>query len=132
MMNHQISRRVAVWVDHQEASLVTFAGDNLKAEEKLFSGVGPHTDGRGWSQHRFEAHRYEMLKYFYEAVIDHLGPADEILILGPGQVKHELHQRIEHYKGLKGKVVALINAPRLTEVELIAQVESFFEANRVD
>jgi len=69
-----------------------------------------------------------MLKHFYEEVIDHLGSVDEILILGPGQAKHELSNRIEHHKGLKGKVIDLVNAPEMSEVELIAQAEAFFKS----
>ena len=61
-------------------------------------------------------------------MIDHLGPVDEILILGPGQAKHELNNRIEHHKGLKGKVMDLVSAPEISELELITQAEAFFKS----
>lgn len=125
-MNRRISRRVAIWIDHQEAIRITFLGEQVTGEEELYSEVGPHTHGGGWSQHRIEAHRHEVLKHYYEEVIQHLGPVDEILILGPGQAKHELHQSIEQHKGLRGKVVAVRSASRLTERELIAEAEEFF------
>jgi len=66
------------------------------------------------------------LKHFYDEVVHYLSSADDVLILGPGQAKHELRRRIEHHKILKGKVLALINASRLTEAELIDQAEAFF------
>jgi peptide subunit release factor 1 (eRF1) len=125
-MNHHIARRVAIWIDHREAILITFRGEQVTGEEELFSEVGPHTHGGGWSQHRIEAHRHEVLKHYYEEVIQHLGPVDEILILGPGQAKHELHQIIEQHKGLKGKVMAVNSASRLSERELIVEAEEFF------
>ena len=86
----------------------------------------PRTHGGGWAQHRIEAHRHEVLKHYYEDVIQHLGPVDEILILGPGQAKHELHRSIEHHKGLKGKVMALHGVSRMNEQQVIAEAEQFF------
>ena len=127
-MGHDMPRRVAIWIDHREAILITFHGEQVTGEEELFSEVGPHTHGGGWAQHRIEAHRHEVLKHYYEDVIQHLGPVDEILLLGPGQAKHELHQSVEHHKGLRGKVMAVRGADRLTEQEVIAEAEQFFDS----
>jgi peptide subunit release factor 1 (eRF1) len=126
-MDHHMLRSVAIWIDHREAVLITLNGAQVTDEEEIFSEVGPHTHGGGWSQHRIEAHRHEVLKHYYEEVVGHLGPVDEILILGPGQAKHELHHTIDHHKGLKGKVVAIHSAPRLTEQEVIGEAEQFFD-----
>jgi peptide subunit release factor 1 (eRF1) len=130
-MNQETPRRVAIWIDHREAILATFVGNHIKAEGHISSDAGPHTHGGGWSQRRIEAHRYEMLKHFYEEVVHHLGPVDEILILGPGQAKLELRKHIEHHKGLKGRVRALANAPHLTEAELITQAETLFNSEEM-
>jgi len=127
-MSKHNPRNVAIWIDRRSATVLTFTRDNLEREQEFLSNAGPHTHGGGWSQRRIEAHRHEMLKHFYEEVIDHLGSVDEILILGPGQAKHELSNRIEHHKGLKGKVIDLVNAPEMSEVELIAQAEAFFKS----
>ena len=127
-MNHQVPRRVAIWIDHREAILIALRGEKVAGEQEIFSEVGPHTHGGGWSQHRIDAHRHEVLKHYYEEVVEHLGPVDEILILGPGQAKHELQQSIDHHKGLRGKVVAVQSAARMTEHEVIAEAEQFFAA----
>ena len=126
-MGHDVPRRVAIWIDHRDAILITLRGEQVTGEEELSSKAGPHTHGGGWSQHRIEAHRHEVLKRYYEEVIQHLGPVDEILLLGPGQAKHELRQSIEHHKGLRGKVMAVCGASRLTEQEVIAEAERLFE-----
>lgn len=125
-MSHDKLRRVAIWIDHREAILITFRGEKVIGEEELFSRAGPHTHGGGWAQHRIEAHRHEMLKHYYEEVLQHLGPVDEILILGPGQAKHELYQSVKDHKGLKGKVMDVRSASHLTEQEVIAEAEQFF------
>jgi peptide subunit release factor 1 (eRF1) len=127
-MNQRNSRYIAIWIDHRSATVLTFIGDDLKKEQEFLSNAGPHTHGGGWSQRRIEAHRHEMLKHFYEEIIQHLGPVDEILILGPGQAKYELRDRIEHHKGLKGKIMDLVSAPEMSEVELITQAEGFFNS----
>ena len=127
-MSYDKPRRVAIWIDHREAILITFYGEIVISEEELFSEAGPHTHGGGWAQHRIEAHRHEILKHYYDEVIGHLGPVDEILILGPGQAKHELNRSIDHHKGLKGKVMAVRGTDRLTEKEIVAEAEQFFDA----
>jgi peptide subunit release factor 1 (eRF1) len=119
-------RYIAIWIDHRSATVLTFTGENLEREHEFLSDAGSHTHGGGWSQRRIEAHRHEVLKHFYEEIIQHLGPVDEILILGPGQAKYELKKRLEHHKGLKGKVMDVVSAPEMSEVELIAQAEAFF------
>jgi len=125
-MNPQGSRRVAIWVDHREAIVITFRGDEVADEEEFFSEAGPHTHGGGWAQHRIESHRHEILKHYYEEVVQHLGSVDEVLLLGPGQAKYELHHAIDHHKGLRGKVVAVRGASQLTEEQVIAEAEEFF------
>ncbi len=127
-MSKHDPRYIAIWIDHRLASALTFTGENLDREQEFLSNAGSHTHGGGWSQRRIEAHRREMLKHFYEEVIQHLGPVDEILILGPGQAKYELKKRIDHHKGLKGKVMDLVSAPEMSELELITQAEAFFKS----
>ena len=126
-MTQHIPRRVAIWVDHRTAILAAFSGDHLDQEKELYSSASPHTHGGGWSQHHFEAHRHTILQHYYDEIVHHLGPVDEILILGPGQGKHELAQRIDRHKGLKGKIVAIQNADKLTTEELVAEAIGIFE-----
>jgi peptide subunit release factor 1 (eRF1) len=124
--NHHSTRQVAIWVDHHEAFLAKFLNDQLTREEELDSSAGSHTHGGGWSQHRIDAHRHEQLKHFYDEIIDHLGVVDEIMILGPGQAKHELKTRIEHHKGLRGKVVSLESSDKISEEQFIMRAEEYF------
>jgi hypothetical protein len=119
-------RQVAIWVDHNKAYLAKFQNDHLTREEQIDSNAGPRTHGGGWSQHRFEAHRHEQLKHYYEEIVSHLGSVDQILILGPGLAKHELRANIEHHKGLRGKVVHLKASDKITEEQFIVEAEQYF------
>lgn len=128
MMNHKnhSTRQVAIWVDHHEAFLAKFRNDQLTREEEIDSSAGSHTHGGGWSQQRIDAHRHEQLKHFYDEIIDHLGDVDEIMIVGPGQAKHELKIRIDHHKVLRGKLLALETSDKITEEQFIARAEEYF------
>jgi hypothetical protein len=106
------SRHVAIWIDHHEAILLAF-------EVGPSDSSVPHRPGDGWSQHRVDAQEYPLVQQYYDAVLSHLESQDEIWILGPGQMKHELCQQIEQHGTLKGRVVGLHHASRLADVELV-------------
>jgi len=112
-------RQIAIWIDHREAIMAKFTNAHLLREEELFSDVGPHTHGGGWSQQRFESHRHAVLDHFYEEIIQNLTDADNIIIYGPGQAKHELHQHLNRYKGLSQRVIDLVTTDKLSEHEFI-------------
>ncbi len=119
-------RQVAIWVDHHEAYFASFTNKQLTKDVDINSDADPHTHGGGWAQHRIDAHRYEQLKHFYDAIVEQLGNVDEILIMGPGQAKHELRSRIEHHKGLRGKVVAMETTDKIAESQFLVKAEDFF------
>ena len=120
-------QRIAVWIDQREAIVAMFSGDQLRKEEEIFSDLDQEAHHKRWTRSHVQAHKHEHLKHYYEEVVRHFGQADEILILGPGQAKHELYHHVEHHKGLKGKVTAVENATKMSEDELVAQAASFFK-----
>jgi peptide subunit release factor 1 (eRF1) len=120
----------AIWIDHREAILASFNNAHLLHEEELFSGVAPHTHGGGWSQQRIESHRHAVLDHFYEEIIRNLTGADEIIIYGPGQAKHELCQHISRNKALNQRVLDLVITDKLSEHQFICKaVEDFISAH---
>jgi stalled ribosome rescue protein Dom34 len=112
-------RQVAVWIDHREAIVINFKNAHLLREEEIFSEAGPHTHGGGWSQKKIESHRHAILDHFYEQVVRDLAGADEIVIYGPGQAKHELHQHILRSKALEKRVTRLITTDKLGDQQFI-------------
>jgi hypothetical protein len=111
-MTRPASRHVAIWIDPQQAILLAFETEPL-ARSTLQS------PGEGWSQDRVDAQQYPFKQQYYVAVVSHLEPRDEVLILGPGQAKRELRHQIEQQEGLKGKVVGLYYASGLAKVEMV-------------
>jgi stalled ribosome rescue protein Dom34 len=112
-------RQIAVWIDHREAILAVFANAHLLREGEIFSEAGPHTHGGGWSQRRIEAHRHAILDHYYEEVVQNLTGADEVILYGPGQAKHELWKHINRINPLNQRVIDLVTTDRLSEYEFI-------------
>jgi len=111
-------KQVAVWIDHREAILVIFKNAHLLHEEELFSEAGPHTHGGGWSQKRLESHRHAVLDHFYEEIVHELNGANQIILYGPGQAKHELEHHINHTKSLRGHILVVETTDRMGETQL--------------
>ena len=111
-MTRAVPRHIAIWIDPHQAIL-------FASEPEPFDRPTLHRPGGGWSQDRVDALQYPSMQQYYGAVLSHLEPLDEILILGPGQANHELQHQIEQQGGLKGRVVGLYDASRLAEVEVV-------------
>jgi hypothetical protein len=126
-MTHAVPRQVAIWMDPQQAILLAF-------ETEPFDRSTPHKPGRGgsWSQDCVDARRYPSKQQYYDAVLSHLEPQDEILILGPGQAKLELRHQIEQQGGLKGEVGGLYYASRLANVEVIFPTSEAWRSERAN
>jgi len=121
-------KQVAVWIDHRKAVLAIFKNAHLLREEKLFSEAGPHTHGGGWSQKRFESHRHTLLDHYYEEIVHELSGADQIILYGPGQAKHELERHINQTKSLQGHILNVEAADQMGESQLARQALADFGA----
>ena len=111
-MERAVPRHVAIWIDPHQVVLLS------SESEPCDRSALPRPD-EGWSQNRVRAERYLLRQQYYDAVLSHLEPLDEILILGPGQAKLELRHQIGQQGGLRGKVVGLHYASMLAKVEVI-------------
>jgi stalled ribosome rescue protein Dom34 len=124
--NHRPLHQIAVWVDHREAILAFFENVHLLREEELFSEAGSHTHGGGWSQKRIEAHRHAVLDHFYEEIIQELSGADQVILYGPGQAKHELEHHINRNKVLSVHLIAVTTTDKMSEHALALQALADF------
>ncbi len=121
-----MSRDVAVWIDHRDAIIASIAGDEEKTS-RLASKAEHGGDARGESgaedqrDRRFANH----LRNYYDDVISHIKDASHILLLGPGEAKHELEKRI-HEEGLGDQVVGIETADKLTDHQVAARAREQF------
>ena len=124
-MIRKVPRHIAIWIDAHQAILQI-------SEAEPFGQSTLHRPGEGWSQGRVDAQQYPSAQQYYGAVLAHLEPLDEILILGPGRTKLELRRQIEKQEGLKGKVVGLYHASTLAEVEVIFPTSETWHAEQAN
>jgi len=129
--------KVGLWIDHKKAVIVdiTETGEEtteITSEvEKQLRRSGdsplqgsyeprqvPADDSR---QRTFTGH----LNSYYDAVIACIGDAGPILILGPGQAKHELKERLEK-NSLGSRIVGIETVDKMTDHQITAKVRQYF------
>lgn len=124
-----MKKQVGLWIDHRETVIVTVAGEseeikritsNLEKHVR-FSGGAEQVTAEDMRDRQFTGH----LNKYYDQVLLSLRDAESILIFGPGEAKVELEKRLES-EGLKGRVVSIETADKLTDRQIAAKVRQHF------
>ncbi len=130
-----MSVKVGVWIDHMKAILVVVTGSS-KTVKKIASGIEKPVRTRSShtyspndfvAEDRLERKFNSQLKTFFDEVIDNLGGAEAVLILGPGEAKGELHKRLNSKK-IRGLSVEVEAADKMTDRQLAAAIVKHFAA----
>ena len=129
--------KVGLWIDHKKATIVTVTD---KGEEigLIISKVDKHPRRSGDSPPKgtFESDYVpaqdiqqrtftEHLNIYYDAVVGSIRNAESILILGPGEAKGELKERLEKH-GLGGRIAAIETTDKMTDHQISARVRQYF------
>jgi hypothetical protein len=128
-MNH----KVGIWIDHKKAVVVSASASGVTVNT-LESEVGPHTrysgppDGGG--EKKYEARHDQHLDRYYDEVITLLGQPEALLILGPGEAKLQLKERLSRSKTLSDRVVRIETTDKLTDPQIIAKVKEHYGIDR--
>ena len=120
---------VGVWIDHRKAVIAIIAGQNEEIREITsnvekggrYSGAAQKDSAEDQRDRRFTGH----LNKYYDEVIACIRDADSILILGPGEAKIELEQRLGH-EALGGRIVGIETADKMTDRQVAARVRERF------
>jgi hypothetical protein len=124
---------VGVWIDHKKAVIATIAGkrEDLKQvtshmeKHVRYSGAAQEDSAEDQRDRRFTGH----LNKYYDEVIARIGDAGSILILGPGEAKAELQERLG--EGLRGRIVGVETVDKMTDRQIAARVRRrFLKSNR--
>ena len=121
---------IGLWIDHRKAVIVIVSDEGEQVRE-ITSHMEKHTRfaGRG-SEHgsdedmrdrQFDNH----LNAYYDRVIAAIRDGDSIQIFGPGEAKGELQKRLES-EGLKGRIVGVEAADKMTDRQIAAKVRGRF------
>ena len=129
-----MNKGIGLWIDHRKAVVVIVSHEGEQVRE-IISHMEKHTRfaGRG-SEHGSDEdmrdRQYENhLNDYYDKVIAAVRDGDSIQIFGPGEAKGELEKRLEH-EGLKGRIVGVEAADKMTDRQIAAQVRQYFQKDR--
>ena len=106
----------------------------------LESQVGPHSrySGRAGSpapegsedeggEKKYEKRYRQHLDPYYDADISpELGRPEPLLILGPGEAKLQLKERLSRSKALPESTVSIETTDKLTDSEIVVKVKEYF------
>ncbi len=132
-----MATKAGVWIDYKQAIvvLITDAGQGIK---KIAFDIGQPDRRAGKSstknkftpndfvaENRLERKVKADRKSYYDDVIASIQGAASLLILGPGEAKGEFNKHIKAKK-VRGVVVELETADKMTDRQLAAQVQKHF------
>jgi phosphate uptake regulator len=112
---------VALWIDHRQAVIASISGEtedltrivsDLEKHVRYSAAEGGAEDSR---DKRFEGHLHQ----YYDEVVASLRDARSILILGPGEAKHEIEKRLRE-AGLGKAIVGVETADKMTDPQIAA------------
>lgn len=122
-----------LWIDHAKAFLIKANKMGEVSTDTFYSGVEAKHKGGDMDEHttiinqnRHEERRHNEMKAFCREIIDKMRDADEILVFGPGQAKHEFKNILEEHKVLFEKLKELETTDELTEPQMIEYVKKHF------
>jgi len=120
-------RDVVLWIDHRKAVIAAVTGD-AEQVTSIPSGLEKHvrysaSEGSAEDsvERRFQGHLHQ----YYDKVVGSLRDARSILIVGPGEAKHELEKRLRD-AGLGKAVVGVEAADKMTDPQIAARARQRF------
>lgn len=128
-----MATKAGVWIDQKQAIviLVTDAGQRIKkikaAVEQVGGGSGPkkYTPNDFIAGDKLGRKAHDKRKKLYDDVLACIQGTDSLLILGPGETKSEFSKHIKAKK-IRGVVVEVETADRMTDQQLAAKVQQHF------
>jgi hypothetical protein len=115
-------RNVAIWIDRQTAVLQAFWSGSPESIDAAQTGGSARAMSGGWWAERIEARQIGPPQQYLDAILAHLAPGDEVLILGPDERKRDLCQRIDASGGRCGHIVGVCHASDLTSADVVVPV----------
>jgi hypothetical protein len=131
-----MDRQLGLWIDHKQAYLirngtkkVEVIPSNVKRRAHFTGGArisGSYNQNLD-SELRHNDHYQLQLGKYYAQVIKTIQNADSILLMGPGEAKLEFKKEIQKHADLRGRLVKVEPADKMTINQMLAHVRLFYE-----
>jgi hypothetical protein len=139
MKKSNIKNRYAIWIDHQKAIMLCADAEGNLTEEDMISPVGRRKRYAGEETNKTtsfghvvsnESHRQHKEENdfhgFLKDIVAKLNRPEGLLILGPGDARHELQNAVEKEKSFQGLILENRPADKMTDFELTAAMKEYF------
>jgi hypothetical protein len=133
------THRYGIWIDHRKAILLHVDPEGRMEEETMDSGLslrarysGEETSKTGLFRHTLNRERSDQARFnleyrkFVRSVITNLKRPSSLLILGPGDARHELQREIMRRKSYAGVEFENRPADKMRIAELRRTVKDHF------
>lgn len=133
-----MKKNIGLWLDHKKAVMLVLA-EQSEEFKKIESNIERHVRFRGGvrgrtpygaqyfaAEDRVDKRLTGQLNKYYREIIDNLRGAESILIMGPGEAKHELESRMVHER-VSERITGVEAADKLTVRQFAAKVRRYFE-----
>lgn len=143
MKKNTKTNRYGIWVDHKKAVVMCIDGEDRLSHETLKSGLdiprrfaGEKTDKTGLFGHTLDRQTKDQRKTvrefqsFIKGVVAKLEKVNAILVMGPGNARHEFENEVGRRKSLTGVWLENRPADKMTIPQLRAAVAEHFKVPR--
>lgn len=132
-----MNKEVGLWIDHRKAVIVIIENNeqiireirsNMEPHVRFSSGSGakgPKKSKQATAEDMRDRKFGDDLGRYYEGIVSFIRDADSIWIIGPGEAKAELENRLKH-EGLEGRIVGIVAADKMTDQQIAAKVRAHF------
>lgn len=127
---------VGVWIDHKNAVIVEAGTDTVTVVESdvpahtRFTGGGGYPGSqisqRGGSERRREERNRNALDRYFDQIIAALGHPEALLVLGPGEAKRQLADRLGRATTRPKPAITIETTDKLTDAQIVAMVTKHF------
>jgi stalled ribosome rescue protein Dom34 len=126
-MKNNEKQQVGVWIDNQEAILISTTPESENKEYTIHGKIKASGAHSGGSEHNMNNAKHTDAIKYYKAVSAQLVNYDQILIFGPGQSQEQLQNHLHEDAQFKSKKISIDTADQLTDPQMIAKVRDFFK-----
>jgi len=109
------------WLDRREREALAYLVEENRFTDRPKMARIPSILNclREGGEKRYEERYGQHLDHYYDEVISHLGQPEALLILGPGEAKLQLKERLSHSKALSRCVVRIETTDKLTDSQIV-------------
>ena len=118
-------KKVGIWIDHRRAVIVTIEhGQETIATMEGDADRLPAGPQSSINEHRIEENYKLHVVHFYKDVIKAIGKADQLLVIGPAQAKHEFAEEVEKVADLRAVPRKIEAADKMTDPQIAAKLRA--------